>query len=78
MEDLVWSDDCISWYKNGKAQGKVWGPWPGSSLSYLELMQQPRWEDWDFTYLTQNRFHFLGYGKTEREVKGRDLAYYLR
>ncbi|OAP58400.1 hypothetical protein AYL99_07490 [Fonsecaea erecta] len=77
MEDLVWTDHCVSWYKNGKADGKVWGPWPGSSLSYLELMSQPRWEDWDFTYLARNRFQFLGRGKTEREVKGGDLAYYL-
>ncbi|OQV00815.1 hypothetical protein CLAIMM_06263 [Cladophialophora immunda] len=77
MEDLVWTDHCVSWYKNGKAEGKVWGPWPGSSLSYLELMSQPRWEDWDLTYMTRNRFHFLGRGKTEREAHGGDLAYYL-
>ncbi|OAG37610.1 hypothetical protein AYO21_08218 [Fonsecaea monophora] len=77
MEDLVWTDHCVSWYKNGKAEGKVWGPWPGSSLSYLELMARPRWEDWDFTYLRPNRFSFLGRGKTERECCGGDLAYYL-
>lgn len=65
-------------YKNGKTDGKVWGPWPGSSLSYLELMETPRWEDWDMTYCNKNRFHFLGNGRTERELTGGDLAYYVQ
>lgn len=25
-------------YKNGKVEGKAWGPWCGSSLHFLELM----------------------------------------
>lgn len=77
MEDLVWTDPCVSWYKNGKADGKVWGPWCGSSLHFLELMSKPRWEDWKIEYQSANRFAFLGYGKTLREESGGDLAYYL-
>jgi hypothetical protein len=69
MEDLVWTDSCVSWYKNGKKDGKVWGPWCGSSLSYLELMEQPRWEDWEFTYLQQNRFHFLGMARPNARLR---------
>ncbi|KAK4937018.1 hypothetical protein LTR28_009973, partial [Elasticomyces elasticus] len=78
MEDLVWTSGCRSWYKNGHVDDKVWGPWPGSSLHFLELMSKPRWEDWMFEHFgTGNRFAYLGRGKTEREVKdGRDLAWY--
>jgi hypothetical protein len=65
-------------YKNGKVDGKVWGPWPGSSLHYLELMSSPRWEDFDIHYLSKNRFRFLGNGKTRLETEGGDVAYYLR
>lgn len=65
-------------YKNGTVEGKVWGPWCGSSLHFLELMSKPRWEDWEITYTTPNRFQYLGNGKTEREERGGDLSYYLR
>jgi hypothetical protein len=64
-------------YKNGRVDGKVWGPWPGSSLQFLELMSAPRWEDFKIVYWSGNRFQYLGSGKTEREVKGGDLAYYI-
>jgi len=59
-------------------EGKVWGPWPGSALHFLELMSVPRWEDWDIKYRSPNRFQFLGRGKTEREeIPGGDLAWYI-
>jgi len=77
MKDMVWSAGCRSWYKNGQIEGKVWGPWSGSSLHYLELMEEPRWEDWEIAYLNRNRYDFFGNGKTEREVNGGDLAHYL-
>ena len=65
-------------YKNGKVEGKVWGPWPGSSLHFLELMSEPRWEDWKIEYKSQNRFQYLGKGKTLREITdGADLAWYM-
>ncbi|RDW76107.1 hypothetical protein BP5796_06928 [Coleophoma crateriformis] len=78
MQDMVWTSHCSSWYKNGKTGGKVWGPWCGSSLHFMELMEEPRWEDWDFEYLNRNRFHYLGFRKSSREVLGGDLAYYLK
>jgi len=64
-------------YKNGSIDGKVWGPWPGSAITFIELMSEPRWEDYDIEYRLRNRYAFLGYGKSEREVKGGDLAWYL-
>lgn len=77
MKDLVWTSDCRSWYKNGKVDGKVWGPWPGSALHFLEAMEAPRWEDWDLKYTTSNRFSYFGHGKTQREIKGMNLGYYV-
>jgi hypothetical protein len=64
-------------YKNGKIKGKVWGPWCGSSIQFLELMSSPRWEDFDIEYLTHNRFQYMGSGKSLKEDSGGDLAYYL-
>ncbi|KAF2846858.1 FAD/NAD(P)-binding domain-containing protein [Plenodomus tracheiphilus IPT5] len=75
MENLVWSGNCVSWYKRN---GKVWGPWPGSSLHYLETLSTPRWEDYEISYQRRNRFTYLGNGRTTREKIGKDLAYYVQ
>jgi hypothetical protein len=66
-------------YKSGSSlDDKIWGPWPGSSLHFLELMSNPRWEDWNFDYIGGNRFRFLGHGKASSQmIPGGDLAYYL-
>ncbi|KIX98610.1 uncharacterized protein Z520_05911 [Fonsecaea multimorphosa CBS 102226] len=77
MKDLTWTSGCRSWYKNGQVDGKVWGPWPGSALHFLEAMAEPRWEDWDIKYTTGNRFSYFGNGKTSREEQVRDLGYYV-
>lgn len=65
-------------YKNGMRDGKVWGPWPGSSLHYLEVLSTPRWEHYNIKYLGKNRVAYFGVGRTKREKEGGDLAYYLR
>lgn len=73
----VWK--CLTWnrYKNGTVNGRVWGPWPGSSLHFMEVMSEPRWEDYNFEYLKGNRFSYFGHGKTHREMIGGDLSFYL-
>ncbi|VUC29175.1 unnamed protein product, partial [Clonostachys rosea] len=77
VKDLVWTSGCRSWYKNGSIDGKVWGPWPGSGPHFLESLAQPRWEDFDFKYLTGNRFQYLGNGQTLRELTGGDLSWFV-
>ncbi|KAJ4991813.1 steroid monooxygenase [Stagonosporopsis vannaccii] len=77
MNDMVWTSNCRSWYKKGKVDGEVWGPWPGSALHYRQLVEEPRWEDYEIEYLHPNRFHFLGNGRTEPEMTGGDVTYYL-
>lgn len=65
-------------YKNGSVDGKVWGPWPGSGPQFLESISKPRWEDWNYKYLTSNRFQYLGNGTTQREVEGGDLSWFIK
>ncbi|KAF2659042.1 FAD/NAD(P)-binding domain-containing protein [Lophiostoma macrostomum CBS 122681] len=76
MKELVWTSHCR--YKNGKIDGKVWGPYCGSALHFMELLSQPRWEDYSIEYTGSNRFRYLGKGHTEREMTGGDLAWYLK
>lgn len=40
-------------------------------------MANPRWEDYDIRYNCQNRYDYLGNGRTKREILGGDLAYYV-
>ncbi|KAH9213911.1 hypothetical protein DL95DRAFT_409861 [Leptodontidium sp. 2 PMI_412] len=78
MREFVWTSSCRSWYKNGLADGKVWGPWPGSATHFMELLERPRWEDYEINYLTGNRFGFLGKGVSRREANGGDLAWFVQ
>lgn len=82
LQRMVFSDGCRSWYKGGKAEGKVIGIWPGSSLHYYECISEPRYEDWDYVYSNNNMWNFLGNGFTQLETKdaetrAEDLAFYL-
>ncbi|KAL8292694.1 hypothetical protein RQP46_001306 [Phenoliferia psychrophenolica] len=79
MQDLVFSDACSSWYKGGSADGKPDALYAGSILSFLELLNAPRWED--FAYKRAHpecRFSFLGNGTGTVEAKGENRAYYLK
>lgn len=80
----VWSDNCSSWYNGGKPGGKVHGLFPGSaSLSNL-VRRDPRWEDFEYSYVNAsgNRFAYWGNGWTTRELPGvaehSDLTPHLR
>jgi hypothetical protein len=56
-------------FKNGKMHGPVTAVWPGSRLHYFEQMRTPRYEDYNITYRTKNRFQYLGNGYTDTEVR---------
>ncbi|KIW12770.1 hypothetical protein PV08_07957 [Exophiala spinifera] len=74
MDLMVWSDSCKSWYKNGKSDGPVIGPWIGSTWHYEEALREPRFEDYQIHYLGRNRFAYLGDGRTIGEVEGVDMS----
>lgn len=70
----------------GKEEGRVVALWPGSCLHFLQTLDEPRWEDFDYEPLEEdrkkgvkNRFYYLGNGWTENERKGEgDRAPYIR
>ncbi|KAK0189909.1 hypothetical protein F5146DRAFT_1139405 [Armillaria mellea] len=75
MKDL--SDPCASWYKGGKPDGEPDALYAGSTLQFMQTLASPRWEDWIFVPLYQNRFSFLGNGESSIEAAGGDRAYYI-
>lgn len=43
IKHTVWKSDCRSWYKNNET-GRVNAVWPGSSLHYMDVIAEPRYE----------------------------------
>lgn len=82
MQTLAWSGGCHSWYKNhrkvrkgrvkeddyanDRQDGKVTAVWAGSVLSYYDMINTLRPEDFDIVYRSKNRFRFMGNGRTKR------------
>ncbi|EXK29642.1 hypothetical protein FOXG_11810 [Fusarium oxysporum f. sp. lycopersici 4287] len=60
MQDMVWTGTCRSWYKQG-TNGKVTGLWPGSSLHYIQVLAENRWEDYEWTHESE-RYSYWGHG----------------
>ncbi|PGG98430.1 hypothetical protein AJ79_08869 [Helicocarpus griseus UAMH5409] len=75
VKHTVWTDDCRSWYKNNKT-GRVNAIHPGSSLQYIYMISNPRFEDYAITYQNKrNMWSFMGLGKAvEDVVPGSDFS----
>ncbi|KAJ9613307.1 hypothetical protein H2200_003249 [Cladophialophora chaetospira] len=78
----VWAEDCRSWYKDNKPNGRVY-IWPGSLLHHMKTLKTPRYEHYDLRYHDDNVWAFLGNGRTDLEIefengKQVDLAPYIR
>ncbi|KAL4900897.1 hypothetical protein BDW74DRAFT_170468 [Aspergillus multicolor] len=78
LPQTAWNSPCRSWFKGGTIDGEIM-MWPGSRIHFFETMAEPRWEDYELTYVVGNRFAYLGNGFAERETvgDGRDLTWYL-
>lgn len=51
---------------------------PGSRLSFLKLIERPRYEDLEITYEDANStFAFMGSGLHTLESNGSDISWYL-
>ncbi|KAI1289066.1 4-hydroxyacetophenone monooxygenase [Xylaria venustula] len=78
----VLSENCSSWYNSGKPGSRVHGLWPGSAAHLTRILREPRWEDWEYEYLTQtgNRFAwYFGKGYTIKELDpNTDMTPYLQ
>jgi hypothetical protein len=80
FKNTVFMDDCKSWYRKGD---KVTGLWPGSALHCMEALRSPRWEDFEYEYLSEsdseeNQLAWLGNGWTLNQLENRDLAWYFQ
>ncbi|ETS84424.1 sterigmatocystin biosynthesis monooxygenase stcW [Pestalotiopsis fici W106-1] len=77
----VWKDSCRSWYKNNDT-GRINAVWPGSSLHFTQVVINPRWEDYDISYVHDNPFASLGMGHIDpprsQDNKGADLSEYIQ
>lgn len=73
-----------------RKSGRVVAVWPGSSIHFMEMIANPRWEDFDIKYINvskmiclvtmanrgqSNPFSFMGNGVSQREAKCEDLTY---
>lgn len=77
MPRTVWTERCRSWYKDERS-GRVVALWPGSSLHFIETMQEVRGDDWNVEY-EGNRFSWMGNGYSQTEMDPEaDWAYYIR
>ncbi|RJE20918.1 Flavin-binding monooxygenase [Aspergillus sclerotialis] len=73
--------NCRSWYNGGRPGGRIHGLFPGSAAHLNTIRRDPRWEDWEYTYVNPsgNRFAYFGNGWTSREMrKDADLTPHLK
>ncbi|KJR80508.1 cyclohexanone monooxygenase [Sporothrix schenckii 1099-18] len=78
MRGLSFSGNCTSWYKSGTRDGPVVGPWPGSVNHFMEIIKEPRFEDFTFKFAGPNRFTYFGDGRSPKEAKGEPLGWYMK
>ena len=76
----VWTDNddssednknCSSWYNGRQPGGRVHGLFPGSATHVNIIRRDPRWEDFEYTYVNPsgNRFAYFGNGWSARELQ---------
>jgi hypothetical protein len=73
----AWATNCRSWFKNGTIDGPIVALHPGSRIHWFHMLDDPRYEDFDFTYFTENRFQYLGNGFSTKEAPENDIAWYF-
>lgn len=78
MEKTVWVENCASSFKNGQSGRTVVSLHPGSRLHYFDLLERPRFEDFDWMPLVKDplcMFAWLADGFTAAETSGKsDLS----
>ena len=71
VEKTVWVEGCASSFKNGRSSGPVISLHPGSRLHYFDLLENPRYEDFEWTSLCKDpmsMFAWLADGFTYGET----------
>lgn len=82
FDTTVLSENCSSWYNSGRPGSRIHGLWPGSAAEQTIVYRNPRWEDWEYEYLSEtgNRFAwYFGLGSTKKEQDpDSDITRYIR
>lgn len=76
VQRMAWAGPCSSWFKKGDPNGSL-TMYPGSRVHFFELLKEPRYEDYEITYLSKNQWGFLGNGFHVREFDGRDTTFWM-
>ncbi|KAJ5733016.1 hypothetical protein N7533_013463 [Penicillium manginii] len=63
--------------RGGTEEGRIVALWPGSSLHAMKVFAQPRWEDYEYEYVNDNPFGWIGDGWTENEKNDKIHVNYL-
>ncbi|KJZ72291.1 hypothetical protein HIM_08332 [Hirsutella minnesotensis 3608] len=78
----VFTDGCSSSYNGGRPGARIHGFWPGSAAHLAIVRRDPRWEDWEYQYLSGSGNRLLWYfgnGWTKKEGDPlSDMTQYLR
>lgn len=71
---------CSSWSNGGRPGARIHGHWPGSAAHLARVRREPRWEDFEYSYVRpENRFAYFGNGWTKKEATPEsDMTPYLR
>lgn len=76
----IYTQPCKSWMKRGKEDGRVITIWPGSALHAAYAYDNPRWEDFEYTYVPEteeNYMSWLGNGLTMLQERNEHTTEYL-
>ncbi|KAH8658258.1 hypothetical protein BX600DRAFT_416039 [Xylariales sp. PMI_506] len=82
FKTTVLSENCSSWYNGGKPGARVHALFPGSASLVSTLLRNPRWEDYQYEYLSETGNHlawYFGRGSTKMEADlDYDITQYLQ
>ncbi|RFU28410.1 hypothetical protein B7463_g7911, partial [Scytalidium lignicola] len=83
MKRVVYGSKCRSWFKRGELDGRVVAVYPGGSMSAIKVMENPRWEDFEWSRsdasdTALNMWAWLGDGTTRNQREGKSTSWYLR
>ncbi|KAF1821489.1 cyclohexanone monooxygenase, partial [Dissoconium aciculare CBS 342.82] len=79
VERMPQGGPCVAWYKSAAGGAKA-ALWPGGRTHYMRVLENPRFEDFDLTYVDESDiFSYLGNGyDVEYEGNpGADNEWYL-
>lgn len=77
MPRTAWSAPGASWFKGGEKEGPVTALHPGSRLHWFHMLEEPRWEDFEWRRENRNRFAYLGNGFSTKEADDAEATAYF-